>query len=297
MGKTLVVTMGGQSQVVTFATDLLLDMGEVLDEVLVLHLSPEDPRVAKALTQLSQEFAGDFYAHKRVRCRFRRRLLQEPSGKPLQDVRTEEDAEAVWLDVRDVVRQLKEEGRAMHLVIAGGRRMIGFMALSAAMLLFGHTDRAWHMFTEPDFLKRARDGAIRHDPSGEHVRLIQIPMVPWGAYFPTLRALSGVTPAEAISAQVRELDSMNIARCRQVWDRLTPRQREALLKFAEGLTPQEVAEALVITLKTVDSHKTPILDECRNAWALPPDKYIDYHFIREHFRPCVRVMRRWLEEK
>ncbi len=281
---------------VTFAADLLVDQGEPVDEVQVLHLSPEDSRVARALAQLSQEFAGDFYAHKGVPCRFRRRLLRKPSGKPLQYVQTEEDADAVWLEVRDVIRQLKEDGRAMHLVIAGGPRMVGFMALSAAMLLFGHADRAWHMFTEPEFLERAQDGAIRHDPSGEHVRLIQIPMVPWGAYFPTLRVLSGATPAGAISAQVRELDSMSLDRCRQVWEHLTPRQREALVEFAEGLTPQEVAEAMGITLKTVDTHKTPILDECRNAWALEPGEYISYHFVREHFRPCVREMRRWLGE-
>ena len=295
MGKTLVVTMGGQAQVVTFATDLLLD--DDVDEVLVLHLSPGDARVAKALAQLSQEFVGDFYVHEGVRCRFRRHLLRRPSGKPLRDVRTETDAEAVWMDVREVLRRLKGDGRDMHLVIAGGRRMIGFMALSAAMLLFGHMDKAWHMFTEPEFLERARDGAIRHDPSGEQVRLIQIPMVPWGAYFPTLRVLSGATPGEAISAQVQELDSMNLRRCREVWEHLTPRQQEVLLAFAEGLTPQEVAEKLVITLKTVDSHKTPILDECRNAWGLEPGEYISYHFIREHFGPCVGAMRRWLEEK
>ncbi len=294
MGKTLVVTMGGQAQVVTFATDLLLGDGEDLEEVVVLHLSPEDARVHKALRQLYREFSGDFYAGKGLR--LRRHLLRSPSGRPLQDVRTEADAEAVWLDVWNLIRELKEDDRALHLVLAGGRRMIGFMALSAAMLMFGHRDRAWHMFTEPDFLAQAQDGAILHDPTGENVRLIPIPMMPWGAYFPTLRALAGVSPDEALSAQIRMLDSMTLGRCRQVWERLTPRQREVLLELADGLTPQEVAEKLVITLKTVDSHKTPILDECRNAWGLPPDEHIDYHFVREHFRPCLGKMRKWSRE-
>ncbi len=287
------VTMGGQAQVVTFAADLLLDDG--VDEVVVLHLSPEDVRVNRALSQLAREFAGGSYAGRKVR--FRRHLLRRPSGEPLRDVRTEADAEAVWMDVWNLVRSLKDEERSLHLVLAGGRRMIGFMALSAAMLMFGHQDRAWHMFTEADFLERARDGAILHDPTGENVRLIQIPMAPWGAYFPTLRMLAGVSPSEALSSYTRMLDAMSIQRCRQVWKRLTPRQREVLIALAEGLTPQEVAEKLVITLKTVDSHKTPILDECRNAWGLEPDEYISYHFVHEHFAPCLPVMRRWLGEK
>ncbi len=295
MKKTLVVTMGGQAQVVTFAADYLMSIGETPDEVMVVHLSPDDIRVRKALSQLRREFSTGDYANAGIV--LHRHLLRRTDGSPLRDVRTESDAEAVWMDVRELIRDLKDGDRSLHLVIAGGRRMIGFMALSAAMLMFGHQDRAWHMFTEPEFLEQARDGAILHDTTGKRVRLIQIPMVPWGAYFPTLKVLSGVSPWDVIAEHTRELDAMNQARCQEVWNHLTPRQRETLLRFAEGLTPQEVAEVMDITLKTVDTHKTPILGECRNAWALPLDKYIDYHFIREHFRPCVREMKRWLEEK
>lgn len=38
--KTLITTMGGQAQVVTFALDWLLAQGEPIGEVIVLHLSP-----------------------------------------------------------------------------------------------------------------------------------------------------------------------------------------------------------------------------------------------------------------
>jgi CRISPR-associated protein Csx14 len=72
-------------------------------------------------------------------------------------------------------------------------------------------------------------------------------------------------------------------RCRQVWDALTLRQRDVLRAFADGLTPQEVAERLHIVLGTVNDHKTMILQECRNVWDLPPDERIDYHWLREQF--------------
>jgi CRISPR-associated protein Csx14 len=66
---------------------------------------------------------------------------------------------------------------------------------------------------------------------------------------------------------------------------LTPRQVEVLRAFACGGSPQDVAETLCVTLKTVDSHKTHILAECRAAWALPDDHWLDYHFLRERFAP------------
>ena len=76
-------------------------------------------------------------------------------------------------------------------------------------------------------------------------------------------------------------------------DRLTSRQVEVLRAFAGGLTPQEVAERLVVTVKTVDAHKTVILDECRNAWNLPEGGWLTYHFLREkfgrHFDPTSPV--------
>jgi CRISPR-associated protein Csx14 len=157
--------------------------------------------------------------------------------------------------------------------------MMGLLALSAAMLLFGHGDRVWHMYTPPDFLERARDGAIMHARPEDGVRLVQVPMVPWGAYFPALRelpALAAQAPAQAIAARTAWLDEGERARRRAVLERLTGRQREVLDWLA--------AEALNISLTTVNSHKTAILAECRVAWSLPENAWLSYHFLREKFR-------------
>jgi CRISPR-associated protein Csx14 len=94
-------------------------------------------------------------------------------------------------------------------------------------------------------------------------------------------------PAQALARQMRWLDQAERHRCQQVVESLTRKQREALQAFAEGLTPQEVAESMGISLSTVDSHKTPILDACRIAWAIPDDERLDYHFLRERFGPFV----------
>jgi CRISPR-associated protein Csx14 len=285
----LVSTMGGQAQVVTFALDILLARGEAVSQVVVLHLSPEDGRVQRALAQLGREFANDFYAHGGLPCRFRHVVVRDEAG-PLLDIRDEGAAVATWQVVHGLISSLKSGGWRLHLCLAGGRRMMGLLAMSAAMLTFDHRDRLWHMYTPADFLERARDGAIMHARPEDGVRLIQVPIAPWGAYFPALRALAQATPEQAIAARTRWLDRAERARCRAVVGRLTPRQLDVLRAFAAGRNPQEVAESLGVSLKTVDSHKTVILGECRNAWEMPEDARLSYHFLRDKFGPFFAEM-------
>jgi len=280
--SVLLSTLGGQAQVVTFALDALLAQGEEIDQVVVLHLSPEDVRVQRALIQLGREFADDFYAHANRPCRFRHVAIRD-AARPLVDIRQEADAVATWRVVHELLATLKSQEWRVHLCLAGGRRMIGLLALSAAMLIFDHYDRVWHMYTPRDFLARARDGAIMHARPQDGVRLIQVPFAPWGAYFPALRMLAQGTPEQVVAAQTLLLSHSDRAHCRAVVERLTSRQLDVLRAFATGQTPQEVAETLCISLKTVDSHKTVILGECRNAWNVPEGRWLDYHFLRDKF--------------
>jgi CRISPR-associated protein Csx14 len=203
------------------------------------------------------------------------------------DIQDDADADATWQTVYQLLSSLRAQGRRLHLCIAGGRRMMGLLTLSAAMLLCGHGDRVWHMYTPPEFLRQARDGAILHAGLEDGVRLIQVPVVPWGTYFPALRSLTAQAPAQVIAAQTAWLDEAERARCDQVVAHLTPRQADVLRAFAAGLGPQEVAERLNISLKTVDTHKTAVLGECRVAWALPEDSRLDYRFLRDKFGPFL----------
>jgi len=265
--------MGGQAQVVTFALDALLARGEPLASVIVLHLADENPRVRRALAQLSAEFAGERYRGHPLTLRH---VPLHADGRALPEIQTPREAECVWTLGRDVLATLKRDGQRLHVCIAGGPRLLALTLTTAAMLHCDERDRLWHLYTPRAFIEQARDGAILHAPPDAGVTLLPVPLIPWGAYLPGLRALT--SPIPPVSA------SPDTARCAAVWARLTEREKAALRALAEGLRPQEAADALGVTLKTVDTFKTKILAECRIAWEMPEDEHLTYHFLREKFR-------------
>ena len=57
-----------------------------------------------------------------------------------------------------------------------------------------------------------------------------------------------------LEAQTSAIDAGEQARCKQVYNRLTTRQRDVLWAFVHEMNPQDVAEHLAITLATVNSH-------------------------------------------
>jgi len=279
--STLVATLAGGPQIVTFALDDLLQRGEAIHHVLAVHLSPQaDPLTAQALARLSAEFLNGSYKGRPCCLEF---FLLRSGEKKIDDIMDETAANAAWSALYELMARLKTEGRHLHVCVAGGRRMLALLMMSAAMLHFDHQDCLWHMYTPGKFLERARDGAIMHARPQDGVRLIQVPIAPWGAYFPALRTLTQPSPLDAIAAQTRQIALQDQEHCRAVVGRLTAREREVLRELARGALPQVVAERLSITLKTVHTHKTRILTECRNEWGLGDTPRLDYHFLKEKF--------------
>jgi CRISPR-associated protein Csx14 len=275
----LLATLGGQPQIVTFALDGLLERGSI-QEVIVVHPATTDQRVQAALGRLAAEFANGRYAGRP--CRFQPVELAGPGG-PLDDLPDEASAEDALNTIHTLIRRLKQERCRIHACISGGLRIMALLTISAAMLHFDHQDRLWHVYTPHSLRERADEGATMHATSSAGVRLIEVPLVPWGAYFPALRELASANAGELRQAQVQHLDSHHHERCQQVWEHLTRRQREILRAFADGLYPEEVAEHLSISIKTVDVHKSKILRECGIAWGLDKRKRLDYQTLQRFF--------------
>lgn len=286
---TLICTLGGQPQIVTFALDALLEKQIPVSELIVLHSAPENKRVQLSLARIAAEWQNGQYRGQPLSLR----LYPLRSGNHfIEDIYNEADANTAWEAINDLIIQLKTNRRTLHVCISGGRRILGLLTMSAAMLHFGHQDVLWHMYSSTDLRRAANEGALMHVPPGAEFRLIRVPMMPWGSYFPALRQMAR-PPAGSVDvlAGARAwLDGAEYARGQRVIAQLTDRQKDVLAAFAAGLNPQQAAEKLFISIKTVDSHKTIILAECRNAWALPDDDWLDYHFLAEKFAWYAREM-------
>jgi CRISPR-associated protein Csx14 len=277
----MIATLGGQPQVVTFALDALLARGEQIREVIVLYLSAEGSRVNRALDQLTAEFVNDRYAGRP--CRLRPMPIRDGLTR-IPDIQDEDDALAAWEMLRDLIVTLKKERYLLHVCVSGGRRMMALVMISVALVNFSYLDKLWHIFTPPELLEAAREGAIMHAPPNSGVRLIQVPLAPLGPHFATLQELG----PSALLQTVQSHPDLLLAeaeqeQCRTVWTKLSRRQREVLRLIAKGHAPQDVAAKLVLSIKTVDSHKTTILAECRLAWGFPEHHRLDYHFLRQKF--------------
>src|SRR5207237_1018700 len=154
-----------------------------------------------------------------------------------------------------LIRELKQhQHRIMHLSATGGRRVMSLLAVAAAQLTFNHMDHIWHINTPNDFRRQASEGAMMHASPEDGVRLIEVPFVPWGYYFPHLPQ----SPDTSF-----QLDREEQKRCTRVINTLTESQRKTLRAFARGLNRTQVADELNLSVKTIDTHKTAIYEVCR----------------------------------
>ncbi|MFV9506731.1 MAG: CRISPR-associated ring nuclease [Oscillochloridaceae bacterium umkhey_bin13] len=277
----MVATLGGQPQVITLALDLLLRQGYPVRELIVLHLSDQNPRYQAALECLARVFGSDRYGAHAVRYR---PLPILSAGVPLSDLHTPMALDATLNTCHQLLQQLKQRQQPVHLCVSGGRRLLGMLVLTAAMVHLDHCDRIWHLYSSDEVRAKTHEGAVMHVDAADEVQLLAVPVQPWGQVFAGLRTLAN-TEALPPLGQRDLLDAAERTRCQQVYDRLTPRRREVLQALVQGLNPQQVAASLTIELNTVSSHQTAIYQECVAAWDLPPQTRLDYRWVREKFAP------------
>lgn len=277
--STLIATLGGQPQVVTFTLDLLLAQGEQIQEVVLVYLA-SSPRYYQSARLLAGEFAGDRYQQRAIHFRS---VPVQWGDKKLEEVRTRSEVEAVRATFFQLFATLKAQGRRIHLSVTGGRRIMSLLALSTAMHHFTTEDQVWHLYTPDEIAQKANGGAFLHVSPEEEVHLIPVPLVPWGSYMPGLRPILG-TSMQEMRAQVQ--DPAERDRCRRVWDALTPRQQDVLTQLAYGHPREQAADHLAIAITTLDSHKTEIFRHCQFTWQEEGVK-IDIQFLRERFKPFL----------
>jgi len=239
----LVATLGTRPQVVTIALDLLLQAGECIDEVVVIHTSsprptkgipdrPAQDLMVACLHALEQEFPRrSAYTHAERPCTYRP-LRLAVHGQPIDDVHSAEDARAVMAVIFHEVQALKKRGMVVHLSIAGGRKSMSVYGMATAQLLFDSADRLWHLLSDPRF---EASGAM-HPGKIDDAHLVRIPVLPISTVFPGMVSL--LTSPDPLTILDNKLSLMDLE---------ARRQREA---FLHGLTVSErrLVDALMAPL-------------------------------------------------
>jgi CRISPR-associated protein Csx14 len=281
---SLIVTMGGQPQKVTYLLDLLLARGEPIEQVLILYLASY-ARSKNALHRLEAEFLGGQYGGRP--CLLRLAPLRSREGD-LEDIRTAEEVEIARQNINRLLADLKAEHQCIHLGLSGGRRLISLTALAAAMQYLTPVDHLWHTNIPAEKFKQLEgDTAPLHVPPEAGVRLLPVPFVPWVSYFPGLADLLNRSPQEIGETAPGWMDADERDRCSKVWKMLTRRQRDVLQVFANGLGRQEVAMQLHISVSTVDSHRESILEACRLVWEAQAGEEFSAKFLQLRFGPFL----------
>lgn len=281
----LIATLGGQPQVVTFTLDLLLQQGFPISEVIVVHPAATDPRLQHSIGSLNVQFVGDRYHFNEhsYPCPLRKHVLRF-NGDPLDDITDGVSATGTFDTIHYLIRDLKQQNRHIHLSVTGGRRLMSLLAISSALLHFHQNiDHIWHLYTPQEIQEQAKAGALMHVAPNAGTHLIELPFVPWGQYFPNLLLAPDATAQTVLDAQVAKMDAEQQRRCGEVVRQATSRQREVLRAFAQGLNLQEVSRELNISIRTVDGHKTKLLELCREVWDIDENARLGYHFLYKTF--------------
>lgn len=281
--STLVATLGGQPQVVTFTLDLLLRRGETISEVIVIHPRASQPRLRHALDCLNAEFIGDRYSIDGhiINCHFRPKIL-ELDHIPLDDITDNTAAKGTRDTIYSFFEELKQQPRHIHLSVSGGRRLMSLLAISAAQLKFGSFDHIWHIYTPEHIQKLVKEGQQMHVPANAGVNLIEVPFLPIADYVPFI-AQPYHSAEAAEHARKAQMEAQERSRCTSFVLQARPRQLEVLKGLAAGLTIQEIADQLGRSIKTIYNHRDSLIYLCAKVW--DPSEYgpFDQRFLQRRF--------------
>src|SRR5260370_33844092 len=158
---TLLATLGGQPQIVTFTLDVLLQRGFPISEVIVVHPQASHPRLQHSLACLNAEFFGDRYQASGQTIHLRSQVLQR-DDELLDDIVDEGSADGALNTIHHLIRSLKRQHRCIHLSITGGRRLMSSIATEAALLNFTHSDHIWHIYTPEAVQRQVKEGTLMH---------------------------------------------------------------------------------------------------------------------------------------
>jgi CRISPR-associated Csx14 family protein len=259
----LIATLGTEAQVITAALDLLIQQGEAVIRLEVLHTNAPHTAVEAGLERLTHATVRDYYPD----TRFVFVPLTTPSGSPLADIKTPQDGEDSFKGLYRRVWMAKQAGERVHLLVAGGRKLLSIYGMLSAQLLFDEEDHLWYLYSSGNFLTSKR----LHPQAGDEAALVPIPVILWSRVSP---AFSRLQQADEPSIALQQVEALQLREkmetCRAfVLGSLTPaEERVVRLLVIHGLSDLEIGEQLYLSARTVEQHLRSAYQKAAEHWEM-----------------------------
>ena len=256
--SVLIVTLGVNPQVVTISLDLLKQGDHQIDEITTVFTNNQ--KVVEGLNRLDKELqklGGP--PHRSV-------PIMGEQG-PVSDFWTKADSTALFRTLYREIKGYKQQGRRIHLSIAGGRGIMGAYALVVAQLLFDEHDQAWYLFSE--FWQQDRNRKMHLEP-GDHAVLVPVPVLRWSPMAMTAADFAFSDDPWQVIERQQELQQRERDVRIQAFLKSLPRVQQAVARLlAEGLDNQTIAARRGKSVHTVKKQVSELFAEWRVFWGLP----------------------------
>lgn len=215
MPNLYAATLGQRPEAITVALDELRTRYSFAAAA-ILHTEPQYSGIAEAYSALKSVFAAD-YPDLPVRWH----ELTGVQGKPLIDITNQDTANDYFRSVFCVLRDYRDDGYTIHLLVSGGRKAMTIYATLAAAVIFGPRDRVWTALTPPELIR----AGLYHLPPGsrDQVTLVDLPILP-----PRFRAAEVAGLDDPLGMIARRRDPRQT-----LMDALTPVERQTVELLAQ----------------------------------------------------------------
>lgn len=278
--ESMIATLGVEPQVFTITLDTLIEAGKKIDQATVIFT--DHPAIKSALDTIKKEFKDEVYPGLSLRP-----IAVSSSKGPVKDFQSEEELQALLRTLYAEIRQARQEGRAVHLCISGGRKVMGVIAMTVAQLLFGPDDQVWYLITEG-----WKPGSDRHlHVTTDQVRLIPVPVLRWqeaGTLMQTVTELDD--PQEVLfwyDRLTKKAEEKRRGEFIKHW--LTPAERQVAQAACRGFDNATIATRLKKRKQTVANQLRCIYEKL-HEWLGYPDYNADRNVLIAQFAPYFATM-------
>jgi DNA-binding CsgD family transcriptional regulator len=250
MPIVFLATLGQRPEAITMALDSLL-MRYPYERIGIMHTDAHASGIAVAYKALTQCLDADYLQEKRFYG------LCHPNGETIIDIVDRRSAESYHRAVLSILKDYREEGWEVHLLIAGGRKAMSVYASLAASLLFSSKDRLWTILTEESLMQRG----IFHVSAGmaQGVHLVALPFLP-------SRLLPGMLAERDVEMLIEQTQDAR----KRFMDDLSPQER-ALVEMLQAhpyVSNEEIAEHLTKSVKTIEKQLGSIYVKLANYFEI-----------------------------